>query len=145
MSRRAMASLVLFTLVFAFAGSSSAFAQPAWTVAKIERSDQGIVAETKLNLISGLTETKNQLVFGKKNEFLTLTIGFQPDKKGAVPSPMDFKVQDADGKRVGKQTYFLRGKGNVIVLVYQGDWTSLDGLTLEGPGGRSQPLGKKKK
>lgn len=145
MSRRTMASLVLFTLVFAFAGSNPASAQPTWTVAKIERSDQGVVAETKINPISGLTETKNQLVFGKKNEFLTLTIGVQPDKKGSVPSTNDFKVQDENGKRVGKQTYFLRGKGNVIVLVYQGDWTSLDGLTLEGPGGRSQPLGKKKK
>jgi hypothetical protein len=144
MSRRTTASLALLTLVFTCAGVNSASAQN-WNLLKIERSDQGVVAETKLNPISGLTETKNMLVFGKKNEFLKLSIAAGPDKRGAFPTALDFKLADDNGKRPGKQTFFLKGKDNVIIIYYQGDWTSLDGVTLEGPGGRTVPLGKKKK
>lgn len=142
MFRFAMASL----LTLALAGSEPAFAQaPNWVLAKVERSDQGIVSETKINPISGLTETKSQMVFGKKNEFLKLSISFRPDKNGRVPSTLDFKLVDSgDAKRAFKKTYFFR-KDNVIIIYFQGDFTNLDGLTLVGPGGRNQPLGKNKK
>lgn len=141
MSRCVLPSLLLVAVWLAWPNPTLAQA-PTWSVTKVERSDQGFVTETKLNPISGLHETKNLLVFGKKNEFLKITMSARPDKKGFFPTSHDFKLLDEDGKPAGKQTFFLKGKDNSITLVYQGDWAKLDGLTLEGPGPRSHPIGK---
>ena len=141
MTRLSIQSLFLFAVWLAWLNAASAQA-PTWTVTKVERSDMGSVTETKLNLMTGLTETKHLLVLGKKNEFLTITMTVRPDKKGGVPTSIDFKVVDADKKSVGKQTFFLKGKNNnLVTMVFQGDWTTLDGLSLEGPG-RSHAIGK---
>lgn len=141
MMRLPIQSLLLFSLSLVWLNPASAQA-PTWTVNKVERSDMGSVTETKLNPISGLHETKHLLVLGKKNEFLQITMTIRPDKKGALPTGNDFKVVDAEKKPVGKQTFFLKGKNNnVVTMVFQGDWATLDGLSLEGPG-RSHALGK---
>jgi hypothetical protein len=144
MTRLPMPALLLLAVGLAGHNPASAQAQ-AWTVTKVERSDQGFVTTTRINPTSGLTETKHDLVFGKKNEFLKFSISVRPDKKGGFPDGTDFKLVDADGKAAGKQTFFLKGKdNNLITMVYQGDWSSLDGLTLEGPGARKYPLSRKK-
>lgn len=146
MIRFPLACLLLFSLCLAWPDAASAQA-PTWTVTKVERSETGFVEETKLNPTTGLTETKKLLVFGKKNEFLHITMTVRPDKKGALPFGDNFKVVvDENGKQkvVGKRTFYLKGMNNVVTMVFQGDWTSLDGLTLLGPGSSTYALGKKK-
>lgn len=141
MTRLFIQRLLLTAVWLAWFNPASAQA-PTWTVTKVERSDMGSVTETKLNPISGLHETKHLLVLGKKNEFLTISMSVRPDKKGAVPTGDDFKVVNEKKDPVGKQTFFLKGKNNnLVTMVFQGDWTTLDGLSLAGPG-RNHALGK---
>ena len=115
---------------------ASAQAQ-TWAVVKVERTSQGFVTEK-----SPMGTEKKLLVFGKKNEYLNITVSYQAAKN--APTAGQFKVRDEKGDTVGKQTFYLRGATNVVVMSFQGDWTSLDGLALEGPGGKRHPLGKAK-